>query len=459
MASPNPNNRSRAAQRRRAAQQKRKNLLILCGLLSVILIILVISLVVLLNASPVVETLTVEAGTSAPDAKSFLKKSNKEAAFVTDMSAIDFRAEGTHNVVIRVGNKEYISTLVIKDTTAPTGKAVSGMVICGKLPPAEDLVSDITDVTKVTVSYQSKPDLKKAGNATAAVLLTDAAGNRTVINVPVTVEVDTVNPTLELRYELDRVVFTTDSISFKSYVQYSDDRTPVDDLKVKIDYDIPIDRQTGKKQVGTYPVTYTVTDAAGNTTTLTIQLTVKEKPAGFVDPDVAIGKAKQVLDRITTPGMSKAEKAAAIYNWIHDNMSYHDYSDKSRGWAANAMEGFTSARGDCYTYFATAKALLEAAGIPNIDVVKVKKDPSASAHYWSLIDVGNGWYHFDTTPRANNYTYSFFLYTDEEMLSYSAAHKDCFYFDVNAYPPRQTVSVQKHIKFNDALRVTIKESW
>ena len=48
----------------------------------------------------------------------------------------------------------------------------------------------------------------------------------------------------------------------------------------------------------------------------------------------------------------------------------------------------------------------------------------AGLDYWNLVDVGDGWYHMDCTPRANNYTDSFFLFTDEEMLAYSRKHKN-----------------------------------
>ena len=79
---------------------------------------------------------------------------------------------------------------------------------------------------------------------------------------------------------------------------------------------------------------------------------------------------------------------------------------------------------------ATSKALLTRAGIPNLDVVK--SDTSHSSHYWSLIDCGDGWYHFDTTPRYGGG--SFFMLTDAEILAYSEAHRDSHIFDRSLYP-------------------------
>ena len=46
-------------------------------------------------------------------------------------------------------------------------------------------------------------------------------------------------------------------------------------------------------------------------------------------------------------------------------------------------------------YASTAKELLTRAGIKNMDIVKAAVNPS---HYWNLVDVGDGWQHFDSTP-------------------------------------------------------------
>ena len=88
-----------------------------------------------------------------------------------------------------------------------------------------------------------------------------------------------------------------------------------------------------------------------------------------------------------------------------------------------------------FAHPAAAKALLTEAGIPNVDVVK--SDTSHSSHYWLLVDVGSGWYHFDPTPRDGEGDY-FFLVTDEQLDTYSAAHEDSHVFDHNAYPAKAT---------------------
>ena len=94
-----------------------------------------------------------------------------------------------------------------------------------------------------------------------------------------------------------------------------------------------------------------------------------------------------------------------------------------------AYEGLLKKEGDCFVYAATAKELLTIAGIPNIDIVKSTKNPS---HYWNLVYIEDGWYHFDTTPRKDKS--EFFLLTDAELEDYSSKHRNTHCFDRSLYP-------------------------
>ncbi len=450
------NDRARAAARRKAAIRRRRKrqaaLQRVCVLLAVLLMVLLGAILLLMPKNPLVDNLTLEAGT-AVSAEQFLKKdTSKSVSFVTDITKLNLTVPGEHTLEISVGGKTYSTVLVIEDKTAPKADPVNSATQAGVLPDPEDLVTNIRDVGPVTVSYQVEPDVSKGGEVTARVLLTDAAGNTAVVEVKLLVMQDEVAP--EIHGAADWEVYVGDPIAYKANITVTDDQTQYPTLTVdnsKVD--------TGK--AGKYPVTYTATDAAGNSTSVTVYLTLVNKPSGYVEPEVVYGMAKEVLDQITNESMTKVEVAAAIYNWVRTNIGWYDHSDKSNGWSAGAYEGFTKRMGDCFTYYATAKALFDVAGIPNIDVTKVvTAQTSRSSHYWSLINLGDGWYHVDITPRSNNFTDSFFLYTDEEMLAYSRQHKNCFNFDLDAYPDRATESVQEHFEFDkNTLMVTLKESW
>ncbi len=118
----------------------------------------------------------------------------------------------------------------------------------------------------------------------------------------------------------------------------------------------------------------------------------------------------------------------AIYNYIRRNVGYINHSEKG-DWVRAAYEGLAKRQGDCYVYACTAKALLTRAGIKNMDIAKI---PTRREHYWNLVDVGDGWYHFDTTPRTDHTV--FFLWTDADLMAYSAQHYNCHNYDRTLYP-------------------------
>ena len=448
------NDRARAAARRKAAQKRKRQAALrrMCVLLVVILVILIGSIVLLLNSNPLVQQLTLEAG-SPITPQAFLKKgTDKSLSFSTDLSELDLTVPGKHEIRIKVGDKTYSTKLVIEDTVPPKAEGIDAVTKAGVLPDPRELVTSIRDVSAVTVSYVREPDVSVGGETRVQILLEDAAGNTSVLEVKLLVVADEVPP--EIKGAKDRTYYVGDPIAYKENIVVTDDQTEFPVLTV--------DNSAVKPQTpGVYPVTYTATDAAGNQTSVTVNFTIQAKPAGYVEPEVALEKAREVLNKISKDNMTKVELAAAIYNWVKTNIRYDNHSDKESGWAAGAMYGFTEKKGDCFTYYATTKALLEAAGIPNVDVTKViTPNTSSSRHYWSLVDLGEGWYHMDCTPRANNSTDSFFLYTDAEMLKYSEKNKNCFNFDLNAYPERATKSVQAHLTYSaSTLKVTIKESW
>ena len=141
--------------------------------------------------------------------------------------------------------------------------------------------------------------------------------------------------------------------------------------------------------------------------------------------------AEQILAKITSASMNKTQKARAIYSWVRSNMRYVNHSEKGN-WVKSAYTGFRTKRGDCYTYYSVSKALLDKAGIANLEVIRTD-----GHHWWSLVDCGNGWYHFDTTPRSAGGT--FCLLTDAELENYSnttgrGSHK----IDHSKYPATPT---------------------
>ncbi len=124
---------------------------------------------------------------------------------------------------------------------------------------------------------------------------------------------------------------------------------------------------------------------------------------------------REVLSGIITDGMTEREKAEKIFVFVNTRMKYVSTSDKS-DWVNAAYTGYTQKKGDCFNYFALSKELLTLAGIPSVDLVRVGGN---SAHYWQLVNVGDGWYHFDACPHPRECPFRCFMRTEAEVRDYS----------------------------------------
>lgn len=417
--------RRRERQRRRMARlrERRRALLLRMAGVMFLFIVFIILIIRLFFSNPVEKEITVEAGIDDLAAEDFLRKDGVEIEFVTDMSGIDLNHVGEHEITLKAKGKERTSTLIVEDTVAPKGEAQAEAVTVdmnGKVDAA-DLIASIDDVTDVKCTFKEEPDLSaEASDVPVTVVLTDEGGNTAEVEARINIIEDTEAPVIDGVAPITS--FLGDPISYKSEITVTDncDR----DVELEVD-----NSEVNPDAAGTYTVRYSATDRAGNTAEAETTITIQEKPENYVEPEEVYALADEVLAEITTDDMTLKEKARAIYDWTRNNVGYINTSEKD-SWTNGAYQGFTEGQGDCFVFFATSKALLTRAEIPNIDVVK--SDTSHSSHYWSLIDCGDGWYHFDTTPRYGGG--AFFMLTDAEILEYSQAHNNSHIFDQSLYP-------------------------
>ena len=157
-----------------------------------------------------------------------------------------------------------------------------------------------------------------------------------------------------------------------------------------------------------------------------------------------------ILDELFWDGITTVQKLRAIYDYVYDNTAYVSTSDKS-GWVRAAYNGLLNRNGDCFTYFALSKAMMERAGIQNMDI---QRSPEIAAmvnerHYWSLVNIGTEanpqWYHFDACHMSGTPKPWGFLMTDEQLLQFSDKRENAdgisgyFYvYDSTAYPSTST---------------------
>ena len=244
----------------------------------------------------------------------------------------------------------------------------------------------------------------------------------------------------------DMEVFAGDSVSYKKNVIVTDNED--ENPKIVVDSS-KVDLQTP----GKYPVVYTVTDKAGNKTELKITITVKKKPPVDMASVEKYNdkRAKEILAEITDSSMNTMQKAFAIYLWAKSSIIYIGDSDKSN-YKVAAKEGFENMAGDCYTYYAVSKVLLEKiGGVQIYDMVKLRESSADPRHFWMLINIGSGWYHFDSTPYKDGYDY-FFMVTQAELDAWDNKYRPgCHNYAKDGVPELSTKSVQKQLNYPERL--------
>lgn len=209
-------------------------------------------------------------------------------------------------------------------------------------------------------------------------------------------------------------------VSYRSGVTVTDDTD--ENVTLKIDSSA-VDLNTA----GVYTVIYSAVDKSGNETVVSVTVTVNETSDKGDDPDpdedaklvvtqkMLNGVIEEIFDAILTPEMSKYEQAQAIFTYVNNNITYVATSDKT-DWVRGAYLGLTRGKGDCYNYWAASKALLTAAGIDNLDL---EREGGDSLHFWNLVNVGDGWYHFDTCWHPKGYALDSFMMTEDEAVAYT----------------------------------------
>ena len=234
----------------------------------------------------------------------------------------------------------------------------------------------------------------------------------------------------------DIEVYVGDAVSYKSGVSVTDNVDAKPELIIdnsKVDLTKP----------GVYEVTYTATDAAGNTSApVTVKLTVKAKPENFVAPEVIYAKADAILAQFITDDMTDREKAEAVYVWTRRSV-HLTYGSAPKGfdhenadWLQTAYQLLNKdvVKGDCFYFFAVQKLLLQRLNNPTIDCEKIYDGDSH--HYWLLVSVdgGKSYYHFD-----NVWSKQLCLVTDAELDAFSAAvDSHPFNRDKSKYPATPT---------------------
>lgn len=401
-----------------------KKKLYICGASIVVLLVVLVG-ALYFYLPDVKESVTLEVGSEKPGVEAFLSKEFNDKYNLVKvekgLAGADMQTVGDYAITVKVIFLRYETVLHVVDTIAPEVEVTNvSHFVQSEEPDISIFIEKISDLTETTVAYRQKPDFTTVGTQEVHIDVTDMGGNVTTVTAELIVWDDTVSPVIEGAEDI--YVTVGSSVSYKKGVTVSDD------IDTDVDLDICADG-VSLNEAGEYPVVYTATDDAGNQTIVEITVYVIEEK--LPTEDEVNAAADKILAQIIDDSMSEYDKAKAIYRWVHDRIAYVDNTPKN-GYVDGAYRGLVKRQGDCYTYAMTAKCLLTRAGIKNIDIVKI---PAKTNHYWNLIDIGEGWYHFDATRRADKS--EFFYVDDASLMEYSNSHNGTHNYDPTLYPDIQ----------------------
>lgn len=380
------------------------------------------------------KSITIEAGDELPSASAFLKWKNDNAVIV---SGIDENTDTNHvqdlKVVLNLYHQNITTMLYIDDTVPPQMTTKDISIMLGDSFEPEDMVENVSDITDCGVVFKEKPQVENSGIYTITLIAEDEGGNICQSDVRLEIIEDTMAPVIEGVEEI--TITVGESVSYKRNVTITDDY----DDKVKLEID---KSEADTDTPGDYTIIYSAMDRAGNRAEVSTILHVREANEIQADAnstpmteEAVNAEADKILASITNSSMSQYEVIKAIYDWVYSKVAYADGAPKD-SWVAGAYYGLVKRRGDCYTYAMTAKCLLNRAGITNMDIERIPV--GNGMHFWNLVDIGEGWRHFDTCRRADGST--FFYLTDAELMAYSDTHTGTDYpdgthhYDRSLYP-------------------------
>ena len=327
---------------------------------------------------------------------------------------------GAYKVKCERDGEIFHALVTVTDTVAPAIVAQDNEAYLHLMPDPALFVARAEDMTDITYTFEAAPDLESEEPQQVVVLCEDEGGNVTRISAILTLTPDVTPPKLycpEITY-----CYIGEPVSYFATVAAVDERggeveITVDNSKVNI------------YEEGVYPVTYTATDPAGNQTSRTVKFSLIEPGVTQKAFDDAVDK---LYNKIIPPGTDIKHTAYIIYQWIYKNIVYRVRANK-KDWKYEAWRSITYKNGDCFSYCAVARALLEKAGA-RVMVVTREGGYAGTHHWWLLVDVGTGYYHFDAI-NVGPKNYECFMRTDEEVRR---QNKLFWAFDKKKYPATPT---------------------
>ena len=286
----------------------------------------------------------------------------------SQLDAVNAAPVGTYTVTSTDGHLSCECTITVVDTTAPTLELQALSFYPGGTASLEDFVVSATDASgEVELRLLTELDFITAGVQTVVIEAEDCNGNVTTGETTLTILTDTTPPTI---YGLtDMTVEKYSTPDYETGVYAYDDRSGY----VSVSVDASRVNLTAR---GTYYVTYTARDAAGNVATARRKITVNH--------DAADTAALVAQIAATLP-----DDAESVRDYVR-NLIW--YNGSQYGGGDPVWYGLNYHNGNCYVYANVLKALLEAKGYTT-QLIWV----TDYSHYWLQVYLNGKWVHMDAT--------------------------------------------------------------
>ena len=382
-----------------------------------------------INSDVAYSEVYIEAGASSCNVEDFLKKDARNARFSTD-SVYNLNLVGDYPLTIIwsmpiFGDQTSHTTLHVQDTTAPlVTMAVDSIEVDAKssAPTAADLVESVADASNCVIDYKDQYDFTKEGEFDVTVVVTDTSGNSSESTIACKV-IDDVTPPVITGVEPLQVA-QGEAISYKKNITVTDDKDPNPTLEVDTS-------QVNSDKRGTYTVKYIATDSAGNSSEASTTIKIVSAKITAATEETVNAMADNILSEIIEDGMSQKEEARAVFNWVVNNITYSESAGIDDLLSA-AYKGMYNRVGDCTVKQKTAEVMLNRLGIKNMEIEKIR---DTRGHYWLLIDIGEGWYHYDPNLQLDGTL--IFYWHDADLWEYSNTHGNTHNYDKSKYPTIQ----------------------
>ena len=330
---------------------------------------------------------------------------------------------GSYAIRVTVNGVPETLVVTVVDTTPPViaEKPLPETTLYTRHGYGPELFYEASDLSGVTLSFADGTDLDRAGEQTITVIARDAYGNEAKAERTITLSEDTEPP--HLYGVIDRICYVGEPVVYLAEVFAEDD----------LDGSVPIsvESEVNLYEEGVYRVVYAAQDQSGNRTEQSCTYTLILRS---VTEEELRAMAKSVMAEITTPDMVNAEKLRAIFDYVQEHIRYangvnHNYTD----WRKAAYDGYLQGTGDCYNIYSLTRALLDETDIRYLSVERVKVYPWRTRHYWTLVNVGTGWYVFDPTWTPKH-RFNCFMWTKQQCNSC----RGYWNYNESEYPPLET---------------------